>query len=303
VYKSDDEFGEKIISKINESKSRHDQLKKGQLKRDHSIQEFVSNKKASFTETIGQSQVVLLPETNERIPNSGVLIKKKNKFDLKIDTQSSSHDSSKLRDYSIAELFQLAEKKQFPKCEIRVGGSIKYRRPILNFFNFDRELLELPESIVGFECKACKWVTKQKLQEATYLNRHLRLHCKEKVKSWYKLYQETFDTNKTYISKETMLLIKYFITSNSSLEQMSNPYLLELLSNVPNIDTPGLFKFRHTFLPKTIDALCKNIAQKLDEAESVCIIVDLWSNMVNNNYLGKNQFLKNLYVVYFNCYY
>ncbi len=77
MNKSDDEFGEKIISKINESKNRHDQLKRDQSKRDHSIQEFVSNKKASLTQTIGQSHVAMTPETNESVSNSGVLIKKK----------------------------------------------------------------------------------------------------------------------------------------------------------------------------------------------------------------------------------
>ncbi len=105
----DKNANKKIISKISESKDRHEQLKRDQLKREHSIQEFVSKKIDSFTHNIVHSHVAMSPETNENICNSSVAIKKTNKLDLKIATQSSNSSLFYYRTISIC------REKKIPK--------------------------------------------------------------------------------------------------------------------------------------------------------------------------------------------
>ena len=78
-----------------------------------------------------------------------------------------------------------------------------------------------------------------------------------------------------------MLLVKYFISSNTSLSELANPHLLALINHLagPNkpIKLPLYNKFRHTLLPKVLEMMYKELESKLKSAASVILIVDMWS--------------------------
>jgi hypothetical protein len=50
-----------------------------------------------------------------------------------------------------------------------------------------------------------------------------------------------------------LLLVKYFISSNTSLCKLANPFLQELLGNT--LKLPGVFCFRKTVLPLAMNVM------------------------------------------------
>ena len=101
-----------------------------------------------------------------------------------------------------------------------------------------------------FKCLGCqKYETYQSLGKFTGLNKHIRANClNQSFKEWYKNYQNHVNTKqKLKLSQEMLILLKYFISSNTSLSDLENPYLRELLK--PRLEMPGYFSFRETLLP------------------------------------------------------
>ncbi len=119
------------------------------------------------------------------------------------------------------------------------------------------------------------------------LNRHLRTDCKRDAKKWYSAFQSSSGTKRKQpkvIDEQHLLLAKYFISSNTSLCELANPFLKKLLGNA--LKLPGVFSFRNTVLPSLMNSLYTLLGARLNEAESICLIVDIWTNNVNSDFIG-----------------
>jgi len=147
---------------------------------------------------------------------------------------------------------------------------------------------------IEFKCRGCGTQFEQLLANTTYLNRHLRNYCKSnEVKFWYNKYREFSNKNNVSIlSDDKLLLVKFFIYSNASLATLLNPYLRELIKM--RIAMPGaFFTFRHTIMPVVLNHLYLLIENKLETAVTVSFVVDLWTNLINSDYIALGVVITN----------
>ncbi len=93
------------------------------------------------------------------------------------------------------------------------------------------------------------------------------------------------------LSDDKPLLVKFFISSNASLVTLLNPYLRELIKM--RIAMPGFFTFRHTILPEVLNHFYMLIETKLETAVTVCFVVDLWTNLINSDYIALGVVITN----------
>jgi hypothetical protein len=88
--------------------------------------------------------------------------------------------------------------------------------------------------------------------------------------------------------------VKYFISSNTAHSELENPYLRDLIPfKVPCTET-----FSETIIKKVLEMVQDIILKKLNDAKSICLISDIWSNkqmlafmglvaIITNKYFGK----------------
>ncbi|RNA03209.1 hypothetical protein BpHYR1_011107 [Brachionus plicatilis] len=88
-----------------------------------------------------------------------------------------------------------------------------------------------------------------------------------------------------------VLLTKYFLSSNSAMVELENSYLRKLLTF--KLSSP--FTFKRKIIPKINENLHKSLEEKLIDANFVCLIIDLWSNLSNEQFLavGASMIFKN----------
>lgn len=136
--------------------------------------------------------------------------------------------------------------------------------------------------------------------ESSNLKKHLQKNHAN-TRSWISSYVSFLkrDSQKWKSNENLILLAKYFLTSNSAIAELKNPFLRQMLTfKLPCRDT-----FMNTVLPEIKDLIHKKIEEKLKEAKSVCLITDLWSNTSNSQYLALacsivyNNFHKEIRVV------
>ncbi len=73
------------------------------------------------------------------------------------------------------------------------------------------------------------------------------------------------------------------MSSNTSFEQIQNPYLLKLFDRELKIQSPD--NFREIIL-KTTSILHKAIENRLCGATSITLITDLWTDKQNRDYIS-----------------
>lgn len=76
-----------------------------------------------------------------------------------------------------------------------------------------------------------------------------------------------------YFDDKSVLLVKFFISSNLSLIQLQNKYLRELLK----IPLPAQLTFRQTILPKFMANLDRAIENTLQNATCMSLVSDIWT--------------------------
>lgn len=91
--------------------------------------------------------------------------------------------------------------------------------------------------------------------------------------------------NKTLIDSETMKIVKYFIASNTAAKEFDSAFFRDLFSDF-KIKIPCSTTFSEVILKSVFDKLnaCNNI--KLEEAESICLISDIWTNKQMKDFMG-----------------
>jgi hypothetical protein len=78
-----------------------------------------------------------------------------------------------------------------------------------------------------------------------------------------------------------LLLVKYFVSSNSSHSSLENIYLRKLLNKIV-----GTKSFDDKILPEIYEKLRTKIKEKLEKAEDVCLMSDIWTNMQNSDFIA-----------------
>jgi hypothetical protein len=83
------------------------------------------------------------------------------------------------------------------------------------------------------------------------------------------------------IDEATMLLVKYFITSNTSHSNLENEYLRALINKALGIKT-----FDDSILPEIYKQLRCKFRTKPGEAEDICIMSDIWTAKQNSDFIA-----------------
>jgi hypothetical protein len=123
---------------------------------------------------------------------------------------------------------------------------------------------------------------KSRLGKTTNLNKHLKTH--DEMTNWYNEYQISQNIyEEKQIDDNTLLLIKYFISSNSALSSLKNKWLLLLTDKVELI---GPVAFRNSILPAIYLKLRNEIELRLQTAKTICLITDIWTNKQNTDFIG-----------------
>jgi hypothetical protein len=122
----------------------------------------------------------------------------------------------------------------------------------------------------------------------TNLNRHLNNEHSNLInfKRYLTLYNEQNSKHKKKyaITPKMLILIKYFITSNSALAEMNNDYFRYILAEA-KYDAPGDQTFKKV-VEDAYDLVKRQISEKLDEAIAVTLITDIWTNKKNEDYIA-----------------
>ena len=158
----------------------------------------------------------------------------------------------------------------------------KQYTPMLHFYNCLRIYNKHPEERerFNFECKICKKSLLSPFTDKSDLYKHLQRH--DDYEKWNEKYKNK--KNKKVgpiIDETTMLLIKYFVTSNTSHSNLENQYLRLLLGKVI-----GTKKFSDTIIPDVYKNLRNKFKNILDNAEDICLMSDIWTAKQNSDFIA-----------------
>jgi hypothetical protein len=99
-----------------------------------------------------------------------------------------------------------------------------------------------------------------------------------------------------------MKLVRYFIASNSAAQEFDSQWFRELFAS-SNIKLPCAKTFSTVILKSIFEKLNVLIDLKLNQAESICLISDIWTSKQMNDFMGlavnliNSQFEKSTLVI------
>ena len=181
----------------------------------------------------------------------------------------------------LIEQIEKAKKGDFPAKLFTFCEKIKFYSPILNLFHCNTVFDVKPVEPIIFKCIACSNSYSYKIGKTTNLNRHLRdikYKNHNQLTFWLQEYDKVCPRNKKKpeIDEGTYLLVRYFISSNSALTELENPFL-QKICEMAKINLHGYNSFRNIILPKVMTHLDEVLSTKLQVADSICLITDIWS--------------------------
>ncbi len=125
-------------------------------------------------------------------------------------------------------------------------------------------------------CNEAKWRN---------IKRHLEKDCYNKalVEAWFAAYNSRSNYKKEApLSGEMLRAAKFYISSNTSVSQLTNPALRDVMS----IQLPCHTTLSSTIIPQVMELLYKQIDSLLVKAEAICIISDIWTDKSMHDFLG-----------------
>ncbi|RNA00646.1 zinc finger BED domain-containing DAYSLEEPER-like [Brachionus plicatilis] len=151
------------------------------------------------------------------------------------------------------------------ECKIVSIGDLQSKySAALNFFEFQTEFAVKPTEPIRFTCIICNKVYSERLGATSNLNKHLEDH--QCLENWIESYSK----------------LKFFLTSNTAIQQLKNPFLRSILT----VPLPHPHKFAKSILPQVRKTLKINLERKLKDAHSICLIIDLWSGQNMEHFLA-----------------
>lgn len=110
-----------------------------------------------------------------------------------IEEDESGDDEPQVIDYTPKEMYLLEKKGEFPKKTYIIEECFKSYTAVLHFFESQMIFDQSPfASHVNFICKECKKDMDIIWPKFSNLNRHLRLDCIEKAKTWYLIFAKNY---------------------------------------------------------------------------------------------------------------
>lgn len=186
-------------------------------------------------------------------------------------------------EYSINELLVLAKNDVFKKKTFLVNGKTKQYTAILHFFTSIREFNTKPKENVKFVCKEHGCKLEAPLGDFTNLNKHFinKPNNHPIGREWYILYKKkSKNSQEKVLSDQTLNLMKYFISSDTALEQLNNKFLRKVF--LPDLKVFSVWTFRYKILPAVILKLKESIQSKLQLADCVTLVTDGWTGQFSN---------------------
>ncbi|RNA18860.1 hypothetical protein BpHYR1_014282 [Brachionus plicatilis] len=122
----------------------------------------------------------------------------------------------------------------------------------------------------------------KRLGATSNLNKHLEDH--QCLENWIESYSKclTRGKSKTNLTDNELNLVKFFLTSNTAIQQLKNPFLRSILT----VPLPHPHTFTKSILPQVRKTLKINLERKLKDAHSICLIIDLWSGQNMEHFLA-----------------
>lgn len=116
------------------------------------------------------------------------------------------------------------------------------------------------------------------------VKKHLQLRCKNKglISSWINAYDMFQNIKKKEISDDHLKLVRFFISSNTSICQLANVYMRDLVS----FNLPSVSHFTEMVLPEVLEKVHANINHKLQDAENISLISDIWTDRQMHDFMG-----------------
>ncbi len=197
-----------------------------------------------------------------------------------VDAYSEMNDLAPELD--LKDFTKLADQKKFPKKEFMIKNKIKNFTPMLHFFKTIRVFIKHPEvnERLNYECKICNENFVSPFTDKSDLYKHLNRH--DDYKKWNEKYcYSKGNRSGPVIDDSMLLLIKYFVTSNASHSSLENQYLRILLNKVV-----GTKSFDDNILPEIYKKLRLKLKYKLDNAEDICLMSDIWTAKQNSDFIA-----------------
>jgi hypothetical protein len=118
----------------------------------------------------------------------------------------------------------------------------------------------------------------------------MKLH--PQFQQWLCLYNKYYNrTKSTDIDDKLFRLIVYVVSSNASLKELKRDSFINILD--PSIKCPSYHVFRNEIIPAIMKKFYNAIQVKLNLALSISLIVDIWTNRSNRDYLALSASMVN----------
>lgn len=98
------------------------------------------------------------------------------------------------------------------------------------------------------------------------------------IKEWLKSYKihRAGKSDEFELTEDVLELVKYFITSNSSIIELENKHLKHICNKV--LKLPTIHSFNKNILPEVMHLLHRIIEKKLQQAVFISTTTDIWTN-------------------------
>ena len=140
---------------------------------------------------------------------------------------------------------------------------------------------KLKKKRIEFKCKFCKTTKHASFGAIQNLTSHLTGHP-EFVSKWLMPFEEEFVKFKKIIDDDTFNLLRAIISANLPLAILENEHFEKCL----NLALTSIKTFRNLILPRIYDLMIKAIVKKLENAKTVALITDIWTNKICADFLA-----------------
>lgn len=204
--------------------------------------------------------------------NDDIFMDDKNYFDNK------KNDKSLLN-----EILALGKNNIFKCKAFKIGKNIRYYAPVYNFFMSKTKFESDDNTFSKFRCIVCSAICNVKLGESTNLTKHIKKHIE--CQDWLHNYNLNKGTKRDAIDPDTLSIIKFFISSNTSMIALKNKHLRDYMSR-HNIKLPCHNTFVDSYIPNVLSKLYKVIESRLQKASCISLIADIWTNKNMLDFIG-----------------
>ena len=199
------------------------------------------------------------------------------------DASSDLFDSTGLEASEVVEkMYQMGKNGKFPQKKFVVNQKVKLYTAYLHFTSSQTIVNDIEDKI-NFKCMFCENSNfHAKLGFTSNIKKHLEKFHRE-LDKWFTMYNDQSKYQQhMLIDKKILKLVIYFISSNAAASEFDK---IEF-RNILNYDIPCSKTFSDFILVKVMNKLKEALNTKLENAASVCLISDIWTNKSMLDFMG-----------------